>query len=48
MVELLFWIGFFLLVLECKDEMDVYLMLDWIVLVVQFHVIKPFNVMLGG
>ena len=40
MVELLFWICFFRLVWEYKIEMDVLLMTDWIVLVVQSHVIN--------
>ena len=38
MVELLFWICFFLLGLDIKNEKDVYLMTAWIVLVIQFRV----------
>ena len=40
MVELLFWICFFLLGLDIKIEKGVYLMTDWIVLVIQFRVIS--------
>ena len=40
MVELLFWIWFFLLVLEFKIVKGMYLMADWIVLVVQFRVVS--------
>ena len=39
MVELLFWIWFFCLLLEFKNEKGVNPMADWIVQVVQFHVI---------
>ena len=38
MVELLFWICFFLLGLDIKNEKDVYLMTAWIVLVIRFRV----------